>query len=304
MKGAVIVVMPLKTRHPVKRRTIRSNILQVVHHFQRFPLFAWHMRAIFLTLCWLVVVPVFAQEFETVLMVSIDALHPAALSEKTSPALLRLMRSGRHTLEGRSVTPPLTLIAHTAMMTGLNPKESGKQDNDWKPGMSQVERETLLDVARRHDFQTAFFYAKQKLGYLISPAVGESALARDDGIDRARVFFGKPGRSFVFLHISGLEDAGAESGWLSADYLGELTHIDQTLAPLFAQVSQRGAYLIIVTSDHAGHDRQHGTSDPDDFRLPLIMAAARPLPALDPGVFYLTSLKSMVTNLLAPALAR
>ncbi|MDP3865195.1 MAG: alkaline phosphatase family protein, partial [Rhodoferax sp.] len=61
--------------------------------------------------------PVFAGEIETVLMVSIDALHPAALSQKTSPALERLMRSGRYTLEGRSVTPPQTLIAHTAMMT-------------------------------------------------------------------------------------------------------------------------------------------------------------------------------------------
>jgi len=261
------------------------------------------MRAIFPILCWLVAVPAFAHEFETVLMVSIDALHPAALSEKTSPALHGLMRSGRHTLEGRSVTPALTLIAHTAMMTGLSPKESGKQDNDWKPGMPQVARETLLDVAMQHDFQTAFFYAKQKLGYLISPGVGEHALARDDGIDRARVFFGKPGKSFVFLHISGLEDAGAESGWLSRDYLDELTHIDQTLAPLFAQVSQRGAYLIIVTSDHAGHDRQHGTSNTEDFMLPVIMASNRPLPTLAPGVFHLTSLKSMVASLLVPALA-
>jgi predicted AlkP superfamily pyrophosphatase or phosphodiesterase len=294
--------MPVKTTHPVKRRTIRSNILKVVHHYQRLLLFAWHMRAIFLTLCWLVAVPVpaVAQEFETVLIVSIDALHPAALGEQTSPALHRLMRSGHYTLEGRSVTPPLTLIAHTAMMTGLSPKESGKQDNDWKPGMAQVSRETLLDVAGQHGFQTAFFYAKQKLGYLISPAVVEHALARDDGIDRARVFFGKPGRSFVFLHVSGLEDAGAESGWLSRDYFDELTHIDQTLAPLFTQVSQRGAYLIIVTSDHAGHDRQHGTGHADDFRMPVIMAANRPLPTLAPGVFHITSLKSVVEKMLAP----
>lgn len=35
--------------------------------------------------------PVFVGEVETVLLVSIDALHPAALSEKTSPTLVRLM---------------------------------------------------------------------------------------------------------------------------------------------------------------------------------------------------------------------
>ena len=265
---------------------------------------AVHMKAIFLILCCLVAVPALAYEFETVLMVSIDALHPAALSEKTSPTLHNLMRSGRYTLEGRSVTPPLTLIAHTAMMTGLSPKESGKQDNDWKLGMPQVARETVLDVAKRRGFQTAYFYAKPKLAYLISALLDEHALARDDGIDRSRTFFSNPGRSFVFLHISGLEDAGTESGWLSTEYLDELTYIDRTLAPLFAQVSQRGPYLIIVTSDHAGHDRQHGTSHPDDFRLPLIMTADRPLPVLTSGVFHITSLKRIVENLLVPAVAR
>lgn len=262
------------------------------------------MRAVFWLICWLFAAPAWAYEVETVLIVSIDALHPAALSEKTSPTLHNLMRSGRYTLEGRSVTPPLTLIAHTSMMTGLSPKESGKQDNDWKPGMPQVTRETMLDVAKRRGFQTAYFYAKPKLGYLISTSVDEHALARDDGVDRARAFVNKAGRRFVFLHISGLEDAGTESGWLSADYLDELTHIDQTLAPLIEQVANRSPCLIVITSDHAGHDHQHGTSHADDFRLPVIMAADQTLPALAPGAFHITSLKRIVENMLVPVAGR
>lgn len=259
------------------------------------------MRIGFLFFCLLLAVPAFAREVETVLIVSIDALHPAALSEKTSPTLHTLMRSGRYTLKGRSVTPPLTLIAHTSMMTGLTPEESGKQDNDWKSGMPQVAKETLLDVAKRRGFQTAYFYAKQKLGYLLSAAVDEHALARDDGVDMARAFFSKRGRRFVFLHISGLEDAGTDSGWLSADYLDELTHIDLMLAPLLDDVAKRGSYLVVVTSDHAGHERQHGTSHVEDFKLPLIMAADQSLPALTPGVFSITDLKNIVQNMLVPA---
>jgi predicted AlkP superfamily pyrophosphatase or phosphodiesterase len=214
------------------------------------------MRIGLLFFCWLLAASAFSREVETVLIVSIDALHPAALSEQASPTLHSLMRSGRYTLQGQSVTPPQTLIAHTSMMTGLTPAQSGKQDNDWKPGMAQVARETLLDVAKQHGFQTAYFYAKPKLGYLISAAVDEHALARDDGVDRARAFFSRPGRRFVFLHISGLEDAGTDSGWLSADYAEELTHIDLTLAPLLDEVAKRGSYLVVVTSDHAGHDQR------------------------------------------------
>ncbi len=241
--------------------------------------------------------PALAGEVETVLVVSIDALHPDALSEKASPALYALMRSGRYTLSGKSVDPPKTLLAHTAMMTGLTPEESGKQDNDWQPGMPQVAKATLFDDARQRGFRTAYFYAKQKLGYLLSDAVDEHALARDDGIALARAFFGKGGRRFVFLHVSGLEDAGTESGWLSPEYLDELAYIDEELAPLLADVGKRGAYLVVVTSDHAGHDRQHGTGHPDDFRLPLIIAADLGLPPLAAGPFHITGLRDLLKQI-------
>jgi len=258
------------------------------------------MKIGFLCLGLMFVVPTFASEVETVLIVSIDALHPDALSEKTSPTLNALMRSGRYTLAGKSVDPPKTLIAHTAMMTGLTPEESGKQDNDWQPGMPQVARETLFDDARQRGFRTAFFYAKQKLGYLLSYAVDEHALARDDGIDMARAFLSKGGRRFAFLHVSGLEDAGTDYGWLSPEYLDELAYIDLELAPLLADVGKRGTYLIVVTSDHAGHDRLHGTSHPDDFKLPLILAADHGLPPLSAGAFRITGLKDIVQQMLAP----
>ena len=199
-----------------------------------------------------------ASDIETVLIVSIDALHPAALSENTAPALHALMRPGHYTLAGRSVDPPKTLIAHTAMLTGLTPEQSGKRDNDWQPGQPRVVKATLFDDAKRHGFHTALYYAKPKLGYLVNAAVDEQVLAPDDGIDQARAFFRQGGKRFVFLHVSGLEFAGMNSGWLSPDYLDELTYIDMALVPLFEDIGKRSTWRLIVTSDHAGHERQHG----------------------------------------------
>jgi predicted AlkP superfamily pyrophosphatase or phosphodiesterase len=245
--------------------------------------------------------PSLARDIETVLIVSIDALHPAALSQKTSPSLHRLMSSGRYTLQGQSVTPPLTLIAHTAMMTGLTPAQSGKQDNDWKPGLPQVKQATLFDVAKKLGYRTAYFYGKTKLGYLINASVDEHALARDEGVDRAQAFFRGAGARFVFLHVSGLDVAGAESGWLSSTYLDELTYIDSSLSSLLADVAKRGRYLIVVTSDHAGHAREHGTDHPDDFKLPVIIASDRVLPPVAAGQFHLIKLKGLVERTLKTA---
>jgi hypothetical protein len=240
---------------------------------------------------------VLAHAADTVFVVSIDALHPAALSAKASPTLHALMQSGRYTLDGRSVEPPKTLIAHTAMLTGLPPQENGKVDNEWQPGEPQVAKPTLFDDARKAGYRTAFYYSKPKLGYLVSAAIGEHGLEPHASIERLHTFFRGEGKRFAFLHVSGLEWAGGESGWLSQDYLDELTQIDAALAPLFDEVSRRGRYAIVVTSDHAGHDTLHGTDHPEDYKLPLIITGNVKLPSLPPGEWSVTGLRSLVRQL-------
>lgn len=123
-----------------------------------------------------------AWAFEHMLIVSIDALHPSALGEEVSPTLHQLMQTGRSTLDGRSVSPPKTLIAHTAMVSGLKPEESGKQDNDWHADEPRVPVPTLFDDAKGLGYATSFYFAKPKLGYLAGPGVDEQTLAPDEGI--------------------------------------------------------------------------------------------------------------------------
>ena len=248
---------------------------------------------IFLVL--LIAGPGYSQSVDTVLIISVDALHPDALSKKTSPAIFRLMKDGRYTLKGTSVDPPKTLIAHTSMMTGLPPAESGKTDNEWKPGDKRVGKETLFDDAKRAGFHTAFFFSKTKLGYLVNGAVDEHALAPDDGIGRTGVVIERQGKKFVFLHISGLEYEGMDNGWLSKSYREELSSIDGRLAPLFADVKKRSGYLIIVTSDHGGHDRLHGTNHPDDYKLPFIIVSDRiTYPDIQDKPYSVTQLKTIL----------
>jgi len=73
---------------------------------------------------------IYAQPLNHVLIISIDALHPDALQRARIPTIAKLMQTGAYTLDGRSTEPPKTLIAHTAMFTGLRPEQNGKMDND------------------------------------------------------------------------------------------------------------------------------------------------------------------------------
>lgn len=76
-----------------------------------------------------------------------------------------------YTLDSRSTEPPKTLIAHTAMLTGLSPEESGKVDNDWIPGETTVKNDTIFDDAKSNGFKTGYFFSKEKLGDLVNNAV-------------------------------------------------------------------------------------------------------------------------------------
>jgi hypothetical protein len=53
-----------------------------------------------------------AAPLSNVLIVSIDALHPDAISAKTTPVINRLMTSGAYTLNGISSDPPRTQGKH------------------------------------------------------------------------------------------------------------------------------------------------------------------------------------------------
>ncbi|MBW2483524.1 MAG: alkaline phosphatase [Deltaproteobacteria bacterium] len=211
-----------------------------------------------------------ATALKTIVIISIDALHPAALGAGTTPTIFKEMTAGTYTLDGHSTNPPKTLIAHTAMFTGLEPGKNGKSDNKWQPGKQRIDRQTIFDIAKHHGFQTGFFYSKEKLGFLVNSAVDVHRWSREDAIDLAEAFIRKPGRHFVFLHVSGLDFVGPEYGWLSPEYMEELSYIDEYLTPLIRLVKAQKNYVIIITGDHGGHDKIHGSQHPDDYKLAFI----------------------------------
>ena len=240
-----------------------------------------------------------ASSLQNVVIISIDALHPAALNAGITPTIYGEMLQGAYTLEGQSTNPPRTLISHTAMFTGLVPDKSGKADNQWQPGEPTIERRTIFNIARQNGFQTGFYYSKQKLGYLVNEAVDVHRWSRDDAIDLAEAFIRKPGRHFVFLHVSGLDFVGPEYGWLSAEYMEELSYLDEYLTPLIRLVKEQKNYLIIITSDYAGHGKIHGSQHPDDFRLPFIIHSDRmKFESVRNSDYFVTDLKAILNRIL------
>ena len=244
----------------------------------------------------------FAKEVQTVLIVSIDALHPKAIDPKASANIQRLLEQGVYTLDGNSTNPPLTLLSHAAMFSGIGPEKGGRADNTWQSGQPGIKEKTIFNDAKTKGFSTGFFYSKEKLGYLVNQAVDKHKLDSDFSVDNAMAFFkASEPKQFCFLHISGLDRTGPIEGWLSPGYMEELFFIDESIAPLIEMVKSKGSYLIIITSDHAGHETIHGSDHPDDTKLPLIMVSNVTNLTKYQGIqYHVTQLKPIIESALLP----
>lgn len=209
---------------------------------------------------------------ETFVVVSIDALHPDAVQKENCPNIWRLIEDSFYTPDGESVSPPKTLLSHAAMFTGKTPEESGITDNTWQKGEEQIQLSTIFDIAKEAGYRTGYFYAKEKLGFLESGSVDYTKISKIASIHYALEYLKQTEqKTFMFIHVSGLDKVGPRYGWLSKEYLEEFYYIDQDLKPIIDYLHKKDNVIFIVTSDHAGHIKIHGSSHPEDKKLPLII---------------------------------
>jgi predicted AlkP superfamily pyrophosphatase or phosphodiesterase len=81
----------------------------------------------------------------------------------------------------------------------------------------------------------------------------------------------------MFVHFPTVDGMGHEYGWLSPEQLSVAFRADQALGMLLAELDARGIRdetLVIVTSDHGGHDTSHGSRLPEDMTIPWIASGA------------------------------
>jgi len=169
------------------------------------------------------------------------------------------------------------------MLTGLPPSVHGVF---WKTSLSlkrrRVETPTVFSLLRSRGYATAAFFSKAKF----------SSLQQAGSLD----YWQAPGRwfgywpasgteqdiekylraeqpDFLFVHLADPDHAGHHSGWMSAQYGEAIRVVDRAIAGVIISAEQAfgaGNFTLIVTADHGGHDRHHGTSAPEDMTIPWI----------------------------------
>lgn len=211
-----------------------------------------------------------------VVLVMLDGTRPDALAQTDCPTLHRLMARGAYTLQAASVMPSITLPCHTSIFHSVPPQRHGIVSNTWTPLARPLPG--LLEQARAAGKRAGFFFNWEQLRDMSRPGSlamsyfcdgAESDPASDDHIAEVAARNLQAGTlDFAFVYLGTIDTAGHAYGWMSPQYLAQLTRVDAALGRLLAALPADTS--VIVQSDHGGHERTHGTAMPADMLIPWL----------------------------------
>jgi predicted AlkP superfamily pyrophosphatase or phosphodiesterase len=218
-----------------------------------------------------------------VIIVSIDGLRPDAIGEFGAVALQRLMAEGSYTLNARTILPSRTLPSHTSMVTGELPEVHGILWNtDSTRVRGTVGIPTIFGIARANNFHTAAFFSKAKFNHLLvegtldhgqAPA-GSRPWSTGRTLGDVEDYLVSARPNLLFVHVSAPDHAGHLMGWMSWWYARAVRSSDAAVQRLVTAADSAfgpGNYTLIVTSDHGGQGRSHGSDSPEDVTIPWIV---------------------------------
>lgn len=211
-----------------------------------------------------------------VFVIVVDGLRPDALQHAQTPHLDRLWQSGLYSWNAQTVMPSLTLPAIASLVSGVPPERHQIDWNHWAPELGRITVPTIFEIAQSEKIPTAAFVSKRKLEHLFSLETPFFVLNIDARhlIEEATKYIAERQPRLVFLHLSDVDDAGHRYGWMTVKQLQAVERVDEAIGLLLQRLEDLkilDSSVIIVTADHGGHGRIHGTDDPRDMTIPWIL---------------------------------
>lgn len=209
------------------------------------------------------------------LVVIVDGMRPDALV-KTENAKF-ILENSKYTLNARTVTPSVTLPCHMSLFHSVDPSRHGTTTNVYTPNVRPING--LCEVLLNAKKTSAFFYNWEEIRDLARPnslAFSYFCKGRLYGYDKANDiitdaavdFLTKNEIDFTFLYFGYTDMAGHNHGWMSEQYMAAMENSFANISKLYNALPDD--YVIIVTADHGGHDRTHGTELNEDMIIPII----------------------------------
>ena len=211
-----------------------------------------------------------------VLLISVDGMRPDALTN--IEAAQEIIHNSSYTPEAKTVMPSVTMPCHISLFHSVDPARHGTTTNIYAPQVRPVKG--LCEVLLEHKKSSAFFYNWEEIRDLSRPnslTFSYFCKGRDIGYDRANDIISSAASEylkenrvdFAFLYLGYTDAAGHKYGWMSDEYMKALEDSWRNIKKIVDSLPED--YTVIITADHGGHDRIHGTDLPEDMTIPIII---------------------------------
>lgn len=214
-----------------------------------------------------------------VVLILVDGMRPDAVLTCENSYLRDLRAEATHCFSTDTVFPSVTLPCHTSLFLGVDPTRHGITTNFWMPPVRPIDG--IFEVVNRVGKKCAMFCNWQQLRDLGRPDSMSMAYlyrqsqdtqtewANEDRMTEMTIDYIKSEEpDFIFLYLGCVDEVGHRTGWMNEEYLQTVSHAGECIKRVVDSLPEN--YQVIITADHGGHDRSHGTEMPEDMTIPLL----------------------------------
>lgn len=211
-----------------------------------------------------------------VILILVDGMRPDGLLQCGNPYLPVLLENSYVFLNSETVMPSVTLPCHMSLFHSVPPQRHGILTNTWVPQVRPVNG--LFEVLKQNNKISTSFYNWEQLRDLGRPGTISSStyfsISKHENSDLiltdiAINYIEKHEPDFIFLYLGITDAVGHEYGWMSHKYKEAISNalfcIEKTIQ------KTKDLYTYVITSDHGGHDRSHGSDMSEDMKIPIII---------------------------------
>ena len=211
-----------------------------------------------------------------VILISIDGMRPDGLQNCKNEYLNELTKMASYTFNARTVFPSVTLPCHMSLFHSVPPERHGTTTNIYMPQVRPVDG--LFEQIKKVGGVSAMYYGWEPLRDVSRPSslraaeyINAYTFENTDAMltDRALAYIKLAHPDFVFLYMVETDEKGGhDNGWMTDAYLKRIHDAIDNVKRVIEETN--GEYTVIVTADHGGHDRAHGTDLDEDMTIPMI----------------------------------
>lgn len=217
---------------------------------------------------------------DKVVLVLVDGLRPDGLLGCGHPFVETLIQKSSHALNAQTVFPSVTLPCHMSLFHSVDPDRHGILSNTYVPQVRPIVG--LFDQLDTFGKVCGFFYNWEQLRDLARPGHLHTSLYmnlhQSEGTDtvlsaKCIEFVTSVQPDFTFLYLGETDEKGHDKGWMSEEYLKTVYNAVDCIQRVYENLPE--GYTLIVTADHGGHERSHGTTMPEDMVIPILFCGPK-----------------------------